>query len=40
VLGVALIAATNLLVSFVLALWVALRARDLGLRSMLRALRG
>ncbi|KAF0103684.1 MAG: site-specific recombinase [bacterium] len=37
VLGVALIALTNLLVSFVLALWVALRARNLGLRAMFKA---
>jgi site-specific recombinase len=38
-LGVVLIALTNLAVSFVLALGVALRARGLGLREMLRALR-
>ena len=38
-LGVVLIAATNLLVSFVLALGVALRARVLGLREMIGALR-
>lgn len=38
-LGVALIALTNLAVSFVLALGVALRARGLGLREMLGALR-
>jgi site-specific recombinase len=38
-LGVALIAVTNLTVSFLLALAVALRARGLGLRQMLGALR-
>jgi site-specific recombinase len=37
VLGVALIAVTNLLVSFVLALSVALRARNLGMRAMFKA---
>lgn len=37
VLGVTLIALTNLLVSFVLALWVALRARNLGMRAMFKA---